>query len=151
MRLESGNTILDVGPFDAPTVLCGKFSRRITVDGQDRPDLPGVEKIIARWPDAASLITEPVDLVLCMQVIEHIADYQPFVEALFRVGERVIISLPWKWAADACKYHAHDPIDDEKLVKLIPWQPLSRYVVTEDDGVSRIILFYDEERIHADV
>lgn len=55
------------------------------------------------------------DLVLCLQVLEHIPDPTPFARKLFECGRVVIVSVPYRWEAGACSEHIHDPVDERKL------------------------------------
>ncbi len=55
------------------------------------------------------------DLVLCLQVLEHIPDPTLFARKLFNCGHVVILSVPYRWEAGTCNEHIHDPVDEEKL------------------------------------
>lgn len=68
------------------------------------------------------------DLVLCLQVLEHILDASTFAQRLFECGPVVIISVPYQWQAGSCPYHVHDPIDDAKLRTWTARTPAARKV-----------------------
>lgn len=108
-------SIMDVGCWDTPAVTWADADERITVDTRTRPELPGVRAIVGRWPDCASEV--PVcDVVLCLQVLEHLDEPQAFCAALFAAARRaVILSVPWGWPALAEPSHRQDPVDGEKL------------------------------------
>lgn len=141
----SGESILDIGCMDYPIVLSGNFKERYTIDINNRPDIQNVKKIIGEWPKCSNLVPDKIDLILCMQVIEHIKDFAPFVKTIFEVGRTIIISLPWKWPKNACKYHVHDPIDEKKLQLLIPHKYKSLDIVKEKSGTQRAIMVYHNE------
>jgi len=64
------------------------------------------------------------DLVLCLQVLEHIPDPIPFARKLFECGRVVIVSVPYRWPTGSCSEHVHDPVDEEKLRGWIGWDPV---------------------------
>ena len=55
------------------------------------------------------------DLVLCLQVLEHIPDPTPFARKLFACGRVVVVSVPHRWPEGSCGEHVHDPVDEGKL------------------------------------
>lgn len=138
-------SILDVGCWDSPVATWGDFRRRYTVDTRDRPELPGVTKMIATWPEVAATLRDPVSVVTCLQVIEHILDVQPFVEALFAVADQyVVISVPYCWPAGMCRYHVHDPIDEAKLAWMTRRKPWRTLLATEKPA--RMLAIYEQVR-----
>ena len=73
------------------------------------------------------------DLAICLQVLEHLKDetiYQ-FTEKLFTLAPRVIISVPYKWKKNACKFHFQDPVDLQKLKSWTTLEPNKTYIVKE--------------------
>lgn len=135
-------SILDVGSWDSPLATWGDFRLRYTVDARQRPDLPGVTKIVAEWPDAAAMFPERVSVVTCLQVLEHIREVRPFVDALFAVaGQYVVISVPDRWPAGMCRHHVHDPIDEAKLEWMTGRKP--QETVRTGESRARIVSFYD--------
>lgn len=56
------------------------------------------------------------DIVCCCQVLEHIDDNNVkfFAKKLFELSNIVIISLPYKWDKNRCKWHKQDPVDEKK-------------------------------------
>jgi trans-aconitate methyltransferase len=81
------------------------------------------------------------DVVLCLQVLEHLDNPKEFAQKLLQVGKTVIISVPYKWKEGSCKYHTQDPIDKEKLKGWVGREPDEQHVVT-DKGLERIICVY---------
>jgi len=118
-QLSPESSLLDVGCLDTPVATWGTFATRYTVDPRPRPPLPHVTAIANHWPAAAANLPQPIAVVTCLQVLEHVADPHAFAAELFAAATTaVIISVPYRWAAGACKYHLHDPID---LAKLQRW------------------------------
>ncbi len=138
-----GDIILDVGGQDTPMALQGDFKRRLVVDIKlPTHPLPGVEYYAADF-----LKWEPVkaDVVLCLQVLEHLADdvVVDFTQKLFDVAQRqVIISVPYKWPVESCKYHKQDPADTAKLRSWTRRNPSIARVIT-DDNCQRLICVYN--------
>ena len=71
------------------------------------------------------------DLAVCLQVLEHVPDAGTFAQKLFEIAEGVLISVPFKWPKGICKYHIHDPVDEEKLGSWTQRKPDYRIVVKE--------------------
>lgn len=138
VNLPVDAAVIDVGAGE--TTIIGELSvrRRVTLDERWLPPRPGIEHITAdfcTWqPDAR------YDLVLCLQVLEHLPDPGPFARKLFTLGERVIISVPYRWRAGACKGHVQDPVDAEKLSAWTGRDPAETLIVK--DGLERLIAVY---------
>ena len=139
-RLDNlrGDTILDVGAHDTPCVTWGNFKRRVIVDPGTVPAWKGVEHIKKPWP---TMINFPVDVVLCLQVIEHISNPQvmEFTKHLFRVASILIVSVPLDWPAGTCEQQVQDPISHEKF-RSVMWKrdPIWSMVV-QDAGLKRLV------------
>lgn len=77
------------------------------------PELPGIVTHRGDFMDY-----EPgrdFDLVLCLQVLEHLPDPAAFCRKLLRLGRVVIVSVPYRWPPDKTGDHLHDPVDRKKL------------------------------------
>lgn len=139
-RIESlspGGSILDVGGYDTPVVTWGKFRRRYTVDAVLDPKFPGVVSTVGDFMDWPA--PERIDVVVCLQVIEHIADAKAFGAKLLRTGKNVILSAPYCWPANVEPSHVHDPIDIHKLASFMSGRrPDSARIVA--DGKRRRIV-----------
>jgi len=81
------------------------------------------------------------DVVLCLQVLEHLEKPTEFAQKLFDTGNKVIISLPYKWAKGFCVHHIQDPVDEKLIKQWTNRNPLETYII-EDNGVKRIICVY---------
>lgn len=139
----SGEGILDVGGWDTPMVLAGEFQNRLVVNlWKVEERLPGVEYHIGdflAWP------ARPFDVVLCLQVLEHLPDETVggFAEKLFEIGmRRVVISVPYKWRRGASKNHLQDPVDEHKLQSWTGRDPTVSQIVT-DGSMRRLVAAYD--------
>ena len=69
------------------------------------------------------------DLVLCLQVLEHVPDASAFARKLLTCGRVIIISVPYRWPAGACSEHVHDPVDESKLKAWTERKPAESAVV----------------------
>lgn len=115
-------SVLDVGSAD-----CEYINRldwvpdRVRLDRRRLTPLPGVTDVRANFmrfdPDRR------FDLILCLQVLEHLDEPEPFVRKLFAQGRVVIISVPYKWPLRPDSSHVQDPVDEEKFLSWTgrPW------------------------------
>ena len=86
----------------------------------------------------------PFDLVLCLQVLEHLAEPAVFARKLFDTGATVIITVPYKWPKGECKTHVQDPVDETNLREWTQREPLATSVVMDDK--TRLVAVYRSER-----
>jgi len=88
------------------------------------------------------------DLVLCLQVIEHVEDPTGFCRRLLAAGKIVIISVPYRWPAGAKDDHPHDPVDPAKLQSWTGRKPLGQEIVREFEGPmgGRLLTLYMGDR-----
>ena len=137
-------TVLDVGAHDTPVVTQLDWSpSRTAIDFEVKPELPGVAGIkgdfLAFEPE------RPYDLVLCLQVLEHLDDPHRFAQRLFDTGRVVIVSVPYQWPAGFCLEHPQDPIDESKLLSWTGQAPLEQVIVT-DNRLARLISVFQGRR-----
>lgn len=136
----SGGSVLDVGGRDCEYIAWFDwFQRKVVLDLKPPPPQPGVETVAGdflAWQPA-----EPFDLVLCLQVLEHLVEPAPFCRKLLRSGRVAIISVPHLWPKGLCKYHMQDPVDEGKL---LAWagQPASEQVVVRDGSRERLVAVF---------
>ncbi|MGH2961616.1 MAG: class I SAM-dependent methyltransferase [Solirubrobacterales bacterium] len=138
----AGGAVLDVGANETEVLeRLDWFGRRVAVDVREIPSRPGVEAIVADFeefePDA------PFDLVLCLQVLEHIPDPAPFARRLLDCARIAIVSVPYRWPGWVTDEHLHDPVDAAKLRRWTARDPIAAKVV-EDLGMERLISVYGE-------
>jgi hypothetical protein len=107
-------------------------------------DYDGVEQVVTDWMDYP--IEEKADLVLCLQVLEHLEDelVAPFAKKILASGKRAIISVPHKWPDTACEQHLQDPVDLEMLIDWVGKEPIRHYIETRDRKERLIALFESE-------
>lgn len=134
-----GGTIIDVGNGGTDVVTYGSFARRIAINAEPIEERKGIELIIGRWPHV-ELPVETADVIVCCQVLEHLADEElpPFVERLFAVGKVAVVSVPYKWPAGSCAHHIQDPIDEAKLQAMLG-RELQSVEIVGDEGVHRMV------------
>ena len=87
-------------------------------------------------------VDERYDLVVCLQVLEHIPEVEAFARKLFDISRSVLISVPYKWPKGGTKGHIHDPVDEEKLRAWTRRKPDYQIIVTEPFGASRLFAYY---------
>ncbi len=121
----------------------GRFKRRISVDIKGFPrHNPKIEEVVSDWRQYQC--DEIADLILCMQVLEHLEDEQvkPFAQKIIRLGRLAIISVPYMWEKGMCKYHCQDPIDLQKLEGWVGCSALKHVIVEEKDKLKRLIALF---------
>ena len=139
LHVPTGGCVLDVGAHEAELLQqLSWFRSRTALDIRYVMPRRGVETVVADFevfePDG------PFDLVLCLQVLEHLPRPQPFARKLLRTGRTVIISVPYGWPAGGHESHLHDPVDEAKLRLWTGAEPVETSMV--DDGRQRLIAVY---------
>ena len=90
------------------------------------------------------------DIVTCLQVIEHIPRADLFAQKLLSTGKIVIVSVPYKWAADPVSSHnshVHDPVDEDKMKSWFGREPNFEFICREAVLPSRrLIQVYERTR-----
>lgn len=128
-------TVLEVGPYDTDTLLqLDWIADRTAVDIIRKPRLPRTKNIRADFMTCHP--EKKFDLVLCLQVLEHLNEPGPFAHKLLETGHVVIISVPYLWPEHACPAQVQDPVDEEKLLAWTgrPWA--AHEIITEGDQYS---------------
>lgn len=144
---DGAQSILDVGSNGCGNVdWWPAIPRRVSLDISTPYVAAGVESIRADF--LTHTFSEAFDIVLCLQVLEHIPNARAFAERLLAVAKKhVIVSVPYKWEAGRCKPHVHDPVDESKLLHWFGRQPSYSRVVREGfaslTGSARIVCRYD--------
>jgi hypothetical protein len=138
-RQHAGNaqSVLDVGPRDTPFVReLAWIPAKTALDLQFMPMIVGATNLQGDFLQYQP--ERPFDLVLCLQVLEHLDDPTTFARKLLATGKTVIISVPYRWPLGTCKWHPQDPIDEEKLLGWMGRPFIDKSIVT-DQGAQRII------------
>ena len=135
-----GGHVIDVGA--GPTHLLHRldwFAHRVALDRFYFPARRGIDVVQADF-----LVYQPdrrFDLVLCLQVLEHLEDPARFARRLFAMGRTVIITVPYRWAAGLYSPHVQDPVDEAKLRSWTERAPLETRIVA-DHSRERLIAVY---------
>jgi hypothetical protein len=137
--VPEGGRVIDVGAYE-PELLreLSWFDTRVAIDVRYMMPRPGIETVVADFQDYEP--DAPFDLVLCLQVLEHLPSPEPFARKLLRSGRTVIISVPYRWPAGGHATHEHDPVDEAKLRGWTGADPLESSIV--DDGKRRLVAVY---------
>src|SRR5262245_46491630 len=118
----NAESVLDVGPNGTPLVCeLDWIPSKTAIDLSSRP-IPGVTCLqgnFLKYQPAA-----PFDLVLCLQVLEHVRPAGEFAQKLLAAGRLVIVSAPYCWPVGTCKYHVQDPVDETKLYGWMQQPPI---------------------------
>ena len=128
-------SILDVGSNGCPYLDWFRhIPRRVSLDIETPYANSGIESIRADFFDY--MPRERFDLVLCLQVMEHIPDAGAFAQRLLAVGRTVITSVPYKWAPEKCAGdHVHDPVDEAKMLGWFGRPPSVSFIAWERKGL----------------
>jgi hypothetical protein len=138
--VPDGGRVLDVGGRDCHYITWFDwFDSRQVIDLRQPPTLPGVVSTAGDFMTFE--VAEPFDLVLCLQVLEHLEEPEPFCRKLLEAGRRVIISVPYKWRRGMCRYHKQDPVDEDKLLLWTGQAPTASAIVA-DNGLRRLVAVY---------
>ena len=114
------------------------FTRRVVLDRSYAPRHRGIETVLVDFLDYSPDTT--FDLVVYLEVLEHLEDPAPFAQKLLRVGHTAIISVPYKWPKGACATHVQDPVDEAMLEQWTRHPPTETRIVV--DGRPRLIAVY---------
>jgi hypothetical protein len=135
-----GGSILDVGSHNCDYITWFDwFATRHKIDLRKTIEIEGVKTMQGDFMQFQS--AAPYDLVLCLQVLEHLQDPAAFAQKLLGTGKILIVSVPYKWHAGQCSFHLQDPVDEEKLLQWfkIPW--LEMKIVT-DNKMKRLVAVF---------
>jgi hypothetical protein len=138
-HVPGGGEVIDVGAHETKLVEhLDWFERRVALDVRYVPPRRAVETVVADFEDY-----EPesrFDLVLCLQVLEHLERPAPFARKLLETGHTVIVTVPYRWPAGRCETHLQDPVDERKLRRWTERTPLETTIV--EDEQRRLIAVY---------
>lgn len=140
---EKPERVLDVGSNNTPILEWFRSSANtlVSLDISTPYQQSGITSL------KADFLTYPIedsyDLVTCFQVLEHIPNARAFAQKLLSLAPIVVVSVPYMWPQGACTEHVHDPVNEEKLLDWFGQVPIFKYLVTELNGVRRLILVYE--------
>jgi hypothetical protein len=138
-HVPEGGSVLDVGA--GVTRLLQRldwFSLRVSLDKQGRARQRGIQQVTADFLDYQPPVR--FNLVLCLQVIEHLEEPGPFVRKLLSTGSTIIVSVPYRRPHGEHPRHIQDPVDEEKLASWAGCSPVETRIVV--DGKPRLIAVY---------
>ena len=135
-------SILDVGSNGCPYLDWFPWApRRVSIDIANPYTGGGVEGIKADFLGVP--LSDRFDVVLCLQVLEHVPDATAFAcRLLASTRKHTIVSVPYRWPAGRCVHHIHDPVDEAKLYSWFGREPASSNVIAERNGVQRLVCRY---------
>jgi hypothetical protein len=132
-------TVIDVGSGNLPLILeLAWIPSKTSLDFYKVGRLPGCTNL--RTDFMAYAPPQPFDLVLCLQVLEHLEHPDSFAAKLLQTGRTVIISVPYRWPQGRSASHLHDPIDQQKLLGWTKKEWIEEVVVREASGDERLIV-----------
>lgn len=121
---KNAMSILDVGSAGCPYLDWFKhIPKRTSIDLNTPYKSAGITSYTGDF-----MLWEPdqhYDLVLCLQVLEHVPDAEKFAQKLLTAGTTVVVSVPYKWPFGHKKSHVHDPVDEIKLQNGLDAIPIS--------------------------
>jgi hypothetical protein len=136
----AGGGVIDVGGRDCEYIAWFDwFERKVVLDLKPPPERPGVEVV------AGDFLTysppQPFDLVLCLQVLEHLAEPAQFCRKLLSTGPVVIVSVPYLWPRGMCSFHLQDPVDEARLADWAGVPPVEQSIV-RDGARERLVAVF---------
>jgi Methyltransferase domain len=139
-HVPAGRSVLDVGANETEVLeRLEWFERRVALDVNEIPPRAGVETVAADFNEFEP--AERFDLVLCLQVLEHLDRPGPFARKLLAAGRTTIISVPHEWPGWVTDEHVHDPVDEWKLRAWTGRDPTETSII-KDLGMERLIAAY---------
>lgn len=141
---EGAESVLDVGSHGSPYLdWFEDIPVRTSLDLVEPYRAEGITSIVTDF-----LAWQPdrrYDLVLCLQVLEHVTDARSFARKLLASGRVVIISVPYRWRAGSSKNHVQDPVTMQKIAGWFGRKPNYANLVTEpSNGKERLVCVFEE-------
>jgi hypothetical protein len=140
---EAAQSVLDVGSGACPSLdWLPNVPKRVSVDLRTPYAGPGVTPVIAdflEWEPG-----ELFDVVMCLQVLEHIPRADLFARRLLAVAKTAIVSVPYRWTPGRVRTHVQDPVDEAKLFSWFGREPNFSYVCHEvKTDAARLVVVYE--------
>jgi len=132
----AAGSVLDVGPNGTPLVCELDWIASKTVIDLGPQQIAGATCLQGDFLQYQP--EQPFDLVLCLQVLEHIGPAAQFARKLLSTGRLVIVSVPYRWPAGSCQHHVQDPVDEEKLQGWMQ-SPFLEHKIIRDGARDRLI------------
>jgi len=139
IHAPSGGQVIDVGANETEVLQrLDWFGRRVALDLRYVPPQPGIETVVMDF--MAYQPASEFDLVICLQVLEHLQEPAIFARKLLATGRTIIISVPYKWPVGKSKRHPQDPVDEAKLEMWTQRKPVEVSVIA--DGSERLVAVF---------
>jgi len=137
-------SVLDVGSRDSKYLLDFNWiPQKTVVDKEKVYQHPGVESILADFMEHE--FDRQFDLVLCLQVLEHLYDPGPFAQKLLSLGRVVIISVPYRWPkVSTTTDHVQDPVDEKKVRRWMGRAPVYSSSVKDKSSKRWIGVYFSD-------
>jgi SAM-dependent methyltransferase len=143
LHVPAGGSVLDVGAHEVELLRrLSWFDERMALDTRYVAPGSGVKTVRADFRDYEPDRT--FDLVLCLQVLEHLPEPRAFARKLLATGRTVILSVPYRWPREQHEPHLQDPVDEAKLREWTGTDPIETSIV--DDGKERLVAVYASAR-----
>jgi SAM-dependent methyltransferase len=137
---SSGRQVIDVGANETEVLRqLDWFERRVALDARYILPQAGIETIVMDFMNYQP--ESDFDLVLCLQVLEHLREPATFAKKLLETGRTVIISVPYRWPKGEHKEHLQDPVDEAKLELWTQRKPTTTSIIA-DQKKERLIAVY---------
>jgi hypothetical protein len=142
---KDAGAVLDVGSHGSPYLeWFTDIPVRTSLDMVEPYRADGITSVVSDF-----LAWEPdrrYDLVLCLQVLEHVPDATSFARKLLAAGDIVVISVPYRWRKGASKNHVQDPVTIGKIVGWFGRRPDYAHLVVEPvSGKERLVCVFERE------
>lgn len=142
-RYEDSESIIDIGGRDTEILKDSSFKDKVCLDINKLPDCQNLKIRTIKADFYKWIPDKKYDVVVCLQVLEHLEDPSTFAKKLFEISKGVvIISVPYLWPKGFCKYHVQDPVSEDKILSWTE-KPCDYSYIIEDHSVKRIICVYD--------
>jgi hypothetical protein len=140
---EGAKSVLDVGSAECPNLeWFPDAEQRTSLDLRKPYVASGIKSVKSNY--LSWEVDQQYDLVLCLQVLEHVPDAGAFAQKLLASGKIVVASVPYKWHGGGVSTHVHDPVDEAKMLQWFGREPNFSYICTEiSTGAKRLICVYD--------
>ena len=138
--LEECSSILDVGGGPSgflQKVDPRKYTKRVLLD-LEQLEFTGEGSTPPTMVIEGDFLDTPLplfDVVVCLQVMEHILDKHKFATKLLRVAQKyLIVTVPYKWAEESCI--------DENMVASWFKTPFEKKILTQTNEGTRLFCLF---------
>lgn len=142
LKFSNLKRVIDVGSRGTPILeWFGTVNHRVSIDLFSPYVADGVQSIKGDFMEFDD--QNNFDLLLCLQVLEHLEAPKIFAKKILKTARFSIISVPYKWKKGWCNEHLQDPVDENKLYEWFEKLPLETYLASEINGTQRLVHLYE--------